>query len=72
MESENETPETTTPDSDTTDEQPPETEARKEPPREQKNESGEIKRLVAALQNRLETLETRVDAHDKKFKRAGR
>ena len=72
MDSENETPETISPDGDTTHEPPTETEARKEPPREQKNESGEIKRLVAALQNRLETLENRVDAHDKKFKRAGR
>ncbi len=72
MSDEEETPTETPQDAETAREQPAKPEPTDSAVRERKDESGEFKRLVAALQNRLDGLEKRLDAHDKKFRRAGR
>ena len=72
MSDEEETPTETPQDVETAPEQPAKPQPKDSDARERKDESGEFKRLIAALQARLEELEKRVDAHDKKFRRAGR
>lgn len=72
MSDEEETPTETPQDAETAPEQPAKPEHKDSAVRERKDEIGEFKRLIAALQARLEELEKRVDAHDKKFRRAGR
>ncbi len=72
MSDEEETPTETPQDAETAPEQPAKPEPKDTTVRERKDESGEFKRLIAALQGRLEELEKRVDDHDKKFRRAGR